>query len=97
MRISETPFAFLLDDCIREFGEEAGRKIYREADDVFSKLEAESDYKDNEAIREHIQMKLLPPLAYYNALLSAGYSQTEALDLVRTEEKKTAEKKKESR
>ena len=49
MRISETPFAFLLDDCIREFGEEAGRKIYQEADDVFSKLEAESDYKGNEA------------------------------------------------
>ena len=96
MRISETPFAFLLDDCVREFGEEDGRKVYQEADDVFSKLEAESDYKDNEAIREHIQMKLLPPLAYYNALLSAGYSQTEALDLVRDEEKKTAEVKKES-
>ena len=86
MRISETPFAFLLDDCIREFGEEAGRKIYQEADDVFSKLEAESDYKGNEAIREHIQMKLLPPLAYYKALLSVGYSRTEALDLVRTED-----------
>ena len=38
MRISEAPFAFLLDDCAREFGEEDGRKIYQEADDVFSKL-----------------------------------------------------------
>ena len=35
MRINETPFAFLLDDCIREFGEEKGRKIYQEADDIF--------------------------------------------------------------
>ena len=96
MRISETPFAFLLDDCFREFGEEDGRKVYQVADDIFSKLEAESDYKGNEAIREHIQMKLLPPLAYYKALLSAGYSKTEALDYVRTEEKKTAEAKKES-
>ena len=96
MRISETPFAFLLDDCFREFGEEDGRKVYQVADDIFSKLEAESDYKGNEAIREHIQMKLLPPLAYYKALLSAGYSKTEALDYVRTEEKKSAEKKKES-
>ena len=88
MRISETPFAFLLDDCFREFGEEDGRKVYQVADDIFSKLEAESDYKGNEAIREHIQMKLLPPLAYYKALLSAGYSKTEALDYVRAEEKK---------
>ena len=96
MKISETPFAFLLDDCVREFGEEDGRKIYQEADDVFSNLEAESDYKGNEAIREHIQMKLLPPLAYYKALLSVGYSRTKALDYVRAEEKKAAEAKKES-
>ena len=73
MRINETPFAFLPDDCIREFGEEKGRKIYLEADDIFSKLEAEADYKDNEAIRNHMQMKLLPPMAYYKALLSEGY------------------------
>ena len=58
MRINETPFAFLFDDCIGEFGEEKGRKIYQEADDIFSGLEAEADYKDNDAIREHIQMKL---------------------------------------
>ena len=96
MRISETPFAFLLDDCFREFGEEDGRKVYQEADDVFSNLEAESDYKGNEAIREHIQMKLLPSLAYYKALLSVGYSRTKALDYVRAEEKKAAEAKKES-
>ena len=96
MRINETPFAFLLDDCMKEFGESNGLEIYKAADEIFSKLEAESDYKGNEAIREHIQMKLLPPLAYYKALLSVGYSRTEALDYVRAEEKKTAEKKKES-
>ena len=90
MKISETPFAFLLDDCVREFGEEDGRKIYQEADDVFSKLEAESDYKG------HIQMKLLPPLSYYKALLSAGCGRAAALELVRAGEKKTAEAKKES-
>ena len=96
MRINETPFAFLLDDCIREFGEEKGRKIYREADDIFSGLEAEADYKDNDAIREHIQMKLLPPMAYYKALLFEGFDKDASLDLVRTEEKKTAEAKQES-
>ena len=73
MRINETPFAFLFDDCIGEFGEEKGRKIYQEADDIFSGLEAEADYKDNDAIREHIQMKLLPPMAYYKALLFEGF------------------------
>ena len=96
MRISETPFVFLLDDCIREFGEEKGRKIYQEADDIFSGLEAEADYKDNDAIREHIQMKLLPPMAYYKALLFEGFDKDASLDLVRTEEKKTAEAKQES-
>ena len=94
MRISETPFVFLLDDCIREFGEEKGRKIYQEADDIFSGLEAEADYKDNDAIREHIQMKLLPPMAYYKALLFEGFDKDASLDLVRKETQKTAEEKK---
>lgn len=96
MRMNETPFIFLLDDCIREFGEEKGRKIYREADAIFSALEAGTDYKGDDAIRKHIQMKLLPPLSYYKALLSVGYDRSEALDLVRAEEKKIAEKKKKS-
>lgn len=96
MRISETPFAFLLADCIEEFGEEKGRKIYREADDIFSELEAETDYKDNDAIREHIQMKLIPPMAYYKALLAEGYDKDTSLDFVRQETQKTAEKKKEA-
>ena len=78
MRINETPFAFLFDDCIGEFGEEKGRKIYQEADDIFSGLEAEADYKDNDAIREHIQMK----------------HKDASLDLVRKETQKTAEEKK---
>ena len=94
MRISETPFVFLLDDCFREFGEEDGRKIYQEADDIFSGLEAEADYKDNDAIREHIQMKLLPPMAYYKALLFEGFDKDASLDLVRKETQKTAEEKK---
>ena len=90
VRISETPFVFLLDDCIREFGEEKGRKIYQEADDIFSGLEAEADYKDNDAIREHIQMKLLPPMAYYKTLLAEGYDNDTALDFVRQETQKTS-------
>ena len=94
MRINETPFAFLPDDCIKEVGEERGRKIYQEADDIFSRLEAEADYKDNNAIREHIQMKLLPPMAYYKALLAEGYDNHTSLDFVRKETIKTAEKKK---
>ncbi len=94
MRIDETPFAFLLADCIRGFGEEKGRRIYHEADDIFSKLEAEADCKDNDAIREHIQMKLLPPMAYYKALLAEGCDKNTSLDLVRKETQKTAEKKK---
>ena len=94
MRINETPFAFLLDDCIREFGEEKGRNVYKEADDIFSKLEAGADCRDNDAIREHIQMKLLPPVAYYKALLAEGYDKDTALSFVRKETQKTAEKKK---
>lgn len=94
MRINETPFVFLFDDCIREFGEEKGRKIYQETDDIFSELEAEADYKDNAVIREHIQMKLLPPMAYYKALLFEGFDKDASLDLVRKETQKTAEEKK---
>ena len=93
MRINETPFSFLLDDCIREFGEEKGRRILQKADDIFSKLESDADYKDNAAIKEYIQMKLLPPLSYYKALLAEGYDKEVALNFVRKETQKTAEKK----
>lgn len=94
MRIDETPFSFLLDDCIGKFGEEKGKNIYLEADAMFSKLEAEADYKGNDAIRDHIQMKLLPPMSYYKSLLFEGYDSDAALNLVRKETQKTAEKKK---
>ena len=93
MKINETPFSFLLDDCISEFDEEKGRRIFQEADDIFSKLEADADYKDNAAIREHIQMKLLPPMAYYKALIAEGYDKDTSLDFVRKETRTTAEKK----
>ena len=93
MRINETPFSFLLDDCIREFGEEKGRRILQKADDIFSKLESDADYKDNAAIKEYIQMKLLPPPSYYKTLLAEGYDKEAALDFVRKETQKTAEKK----
>lgn len=96
MRISETPFSFLETDCLSIFGDEEGRSIYRAADLVYSRLESEMDHECNEAIRNHLQMKLFPPMAYYKALLSAGYDKAKALDYVRREERRTAEKKKQS-
>ena len=39
-------------------------------------------------------MKLLPPMAYYKALLAGSYDNDAALDFVRQETLKTAEKKK---
>lgn len=93
MRISETPFSFLEGDCIAEFGEKAGSDIYRRTDDLYFEIEKNSDYMGSDAICSHIQMKLLPPLAYYKTLAAFGYEPDKALSLVRKETKKTAEKK----
>ena len=73
--IEKTPFSFLYDDIRKEFGEEQGGKIFRDADRIYRKLLQKSDDRGSEAVRDHLKNRLLPPLAYYQALTAAGHGQ----------------------
>ena len=93
--IKETPFSFLHDDIRKEFGEEQGGKIFRDAELIYRELLQKSDDRGSEAVRDHLQNKLLLPLAYYQALTAAGTDREKALECVRKETRKTAERKRE--
>lgn len=95
MTINETTLSFLLEDCIKEFGTEKGEKFFQRTEQIYQNLLDSADYKNSEVIREHLQRKLFPPMAYYKTLIAEGYDKSTALDYVKKETRKAALAKKE--
>lgn len=95
MTMDETTLAFLREDCVEEFGAEQGELLYRNAERIYQELLDGADDKGSEVIREHLQKKLFPPMAYYKALLAGGYSKEDALTYVKKETHKAAAVRKE--
>ena len=95
MTIDKTTLSFLREDCIKEFGVEQGELLYRNSERIYQELLDQADDKGNEVIREHLQKKLFPPMAYYKALLAEGYSKDNALAYVKKETHKAAAVRKE--
>lgn len=95
MKISETTLWFLESDCVKEFGQEKGRAVFQQAEQIYQELLQRTDDRDSDAIRAHLQAKLFPPMAYYKALQGEGIPQDQALEYVRRETRKAANVKKE--
>lgn len=95
MRISETTLSFLEADCRQIFGEPAGAIIFQQTEKIYQELLHSADDRGSAAIREHLQLKLFPPMAYYKALRANGFCQEEALSYVRRETQRAAAVKKE--
>lgn len=95
MTIDKTTIPFLREDCIKEFGAEQGELLYRNAERIYQELLDQTDDKGNEIVREHLQGKLFPPIAYYKALLAGGYSKDDAIAYVKKETHKAATVRKE--
>lgn len=95
MRISETTLFFLESDCRQIFGEPDGTIIFQQTEKVYQELLHSADDRGSAAIREHLQLKLFPPMAYYKALRANGFCQEEALSYVRRETQRAAAIKKE--
>lgn len=49
-----------------------------------------ADYKNSDAVKEHLQRKLFPPMAYYKVLCANGISKEKALEYVKQETHKAA-------
>ena len=90
MRISETTFPFLENDCVQTFGAEKGSAIFQQTEALYQKLLSGADYKNSDAVKEHLQRKLFPPMAYYKVLCANGISKEKALEYVKQETHKAA-------
>lgn len=90
MRISETTFPFLENDCVQTFGAEKGSAIFQQTEALYQKLLSGADYKNSDAVKEHLQRKLFPPMAYYKVLCANGISKDKALEYVKQETHKAA-------
>lgn len=95
MKMSETTLPFLESDCIELFGEQDGKKLFQKTEAIYQDLICHADDRGSEIIRDHLQRKLFPPMAYYQALCSQGMSRESALAYVRQETRKAAEIKQE--
>ena len=90
MRISETTFPFLENDCVQTFGAEKGSAIFQQTEALYQKLLSGADYKNSDAVKEHLQRKLFPPMAYYKVSCANGISKEKALEYVKQETHKAA-------
>lgn len=90
MNYKNTRFAFLYDDCISEFGQEAGTKIYNQACARLASMLENADYRNRASIKKHIVTNIFPVIAYYLALQDQGYSKEEAYALTLNVTKKMA-------
>lgn len=90
MRINETTLTFLENDCIQIFGAEKGSAIFQQTEAIYQELLNNADYKNSDAIQNHLQLKLFPPMAYYKALYTHGISKEKALEYVKRETHKAA-------
>ena len=94
MTIEQTTLSFLKGDCVKEFGEKEGKEIYDQTQSLYEQLLSSADDRGSDVIREHLEKKLFPPMAYYKTLLSRGMKATEALFYVKKETHKAASIKK---
>jgi TPR repeat protein len=90
MNSSKTALSLLENDCIRAFGQETGRTLLQQAEELYQDLCRHGNDWGNHVIREHLQSRLFPLMAYYKVLLKHGIQEDQALLLVRETAHKAA-------
>lgn len=95
MKINETTLHFLENDCVQQFGNEKGTAIFKWTETTYQELLDKADDHNSTAIRNHLQSKMFPSMAYYKALRAEGISKEKALEYVRKETQKAANVQKE--
>ena len=83
-----TNLPFLEQDCIETFGKEQGKKVFDKTIEIYRELTGKADYRNNQAIRYHMTVKLFPAMSYYKALQALEID--DAIEKVRTETRKAA-------
>ena len=78
MNYSETMFKDLKSICTNKYGNEKGLCIYNKAEENFSKMKINADYRNSNVIKWHMAKNIFPVLAYYMSLLEYGFSSENA-------------------
>lgn len=55
-----TNLPFLEQDCIEFFGEEQGQNVFGKTLEIYRELTRKGDYRNNDAIKYHMTVKLFP-------------------------------------
>lgn len=76
--------------CLLRWGPEKSRAIIRDTGKRLESLVAELPADTDEKVREQLTCRLLPALAYFQALLRHGIPESEAVETVADELKRTA-------
>lgn len=92
MKFSETTLPFLAEDIQDIFGPEEGAALFQAVEERYQALLHQGDDYGVPAMRDHLQRKLFPTMAYYQALRAQGMEQEQALAYVRQETRKAAER-----
>lgn len=71
---SDTIFKDMESICTHKYTNEKGQDIYNRAEENFSKMKNEADYRNSDIIKWHMTKFIFPVLAYYMALLEYGLS-----------------------
>lgn len=83
-----TNLPFLEKDCTEIFGEEQGKMVFGKTLEIYHELTRKADYRNNDAIRFHMTVKLFPAMSYYKALQALEID--DAIEKVRRETQKAA-------
>lgn len=95
MKIGETVYPFFKEDCVCQWGHEKGTDIFLRTEAVYREFLAGAGFRGSAAVRDHLESKLFPILAYYRVLREDGMDREAALDYVRKETRKAAAVQKE--
>ena len=90
MVYEKTELNFLERDCLLQFGDKDGARIFRRASKLYAELVVTTDYGKDAALEKQLKGLVYPVIAYYKTLLAEGYREPNALGLVRTEVDKAA-------
>ena len=96
MYFEKSKYKDMYNVCLKKYGEELGKPVFKKAEDYFKKFLDEADYRGSDVIKGHMQNNIFPVLAYYMALLDSGMKQEEAYGNVLEETQRYAEIAKES-
>jgi hypothetical protein len=78
MDYKKTHFPFFKEDCINEFGNEKGIKIYDQSSKLFTSMLEKADYRNNLNIKTHFTKNMFPIIACYLTLLDQNFTKNMA-------------------